>query len=183
MIKKLIEDVIRDLNDLDEGDEGNKDSEIRRPLKLDIEKIPTLEKGIFRDVTPQLRDRFSTLDSWIASTHGDWLGIGEMERLWDDNISDERLNGIRHNVEASRDNWPDDAYALFRPARLSLFAGSAYTYERIYLVWLDTAEEPELWVYDVNGEARYRDLRAYLEGFLADDTSATEKPWKLHQQD
>lgn len=174
MIEKLLADVIEKLQD---------DSEITQPGNSDVEKIPTLEKGIFRDVTPQLRHRFSVLDSWIDSTHGDWLGIGEMETLWQDTISDERLAGIRHSVEASRDNWADDAYALFRPARLSLFAGSAYTYERIYLVWFETAEEPELWVYDVNGESRYRDLSAYLKAHLADNTSAAFKPWKLYQQD
>ncbi len=39
--------------------------------------------------------------------------------------------------------------------------------------------EPELWVYDCNGESRYKDLAAYLQAYIDDDVSASEVKWKL----
>ena len=74
-------------------------------------------------------------------------------------------------------SW-DDASTLFRPERLSLFAGSEYSNERIYLLWLDFEDEPELWVYDANGESRYHDLAAYLQAYLAEDVSAASISWR-----
>jgi hypothetical protein len=68
---------------------------------------------------------------------------------------------------------------LFKPERLSVFACSDLTNEKIYLLWLDFEDEPELWAYDSNGESRYKDLREYLEAYLADDISAMERRWRL----
>ena len=52
-------------------------------------------------------------------------------------------------------------------------------YEMICLIWFDGTEEPELWVYDCNGESRYKDLAAYLQAYIDDDVSASEVKWKL----
>ncbi|MFT0212410.1 hypothetical protein VQ643_07300 [Pseudomonas sp. F1_0610] len=67
--------------------------------------------------------------------------------------------------------WEDEVSSLFRKNRLSLFAGSADTNEKIYLLWFDSKIEPEIWVYDSNGEARYANL--------ADALLAYERYWKL----
>lgn len=141
--------------------------------------IPTLKKDYFRPLSPMLKLRFEQLGGWEDSTHGDWLDTAEMELFWAEHIADERLNGIVRNVNSSIGNWQNDAAALFNPERISVFAGSHYTYERIYLVWFDGLEEPELWVYDTNGEARYKDLLSYLISYINDDLSAFYNKWKL----
>jgi hypothetical protein len=45
------------------------------------------------------------------------------------------------------------------------------------LLWLDDEDEPELWVYDSNGESRYKDLAEYLKAYINDDLSAASKRW------
>lgn len=45
--------------------------------------------------------------------------------------------------------------------------------------WFDGTEEPELWVYDCNGESRYKDLASYLQAYIDDDVSASAVKWKL----
>ena len=49
----------------------------------------------------------------------------------------------------------------------------------ICLIWFDGTEEPELWVYDCNGESRYKDLVSYLQAYIDDDVSASAVKWKL----
>jgi hypothetical protein len=68
--------------------------------------------------------------------------------------------------------------ALFKEERLSLFAISDLNSESIVLVWLDFEPEPEVWVYDANGESRYKNLEVYLDSYLADDVSAARRSWR-----
>ena len=153
---------------------------IRFSPVVSLEKgIPTLRSGVFRPSSPQLTQRYELFGRWERATHGHWLGLNDMEALWQNAISDQLLAEIRSWMTANEENWPNDAAALFRPDRLSLFAASDLNYERIYLLWLDFEDEPELWVYDSNGESRYKDLEQYLEAYLADDLSAASRPWKL----
>lgn len=141
--------------------------------------IPTLSVGIFRPVTPQLLERYQMFGRWEKATHGHWLGVDDMEAIWQDNLTDGFLAEIKSSRIAGEENWPNDASALFRPERLSLFACSDITNERIYLLWLDFEDEPELWVYDSNGESRYKDLAAYLRVYATGDLSASDRHWKL----
>jgi hypothetical protein len=104
-----------------------------------------------------------------------------MEALWKEDISNKLLDGIRSMRSAGEQGWPNEISALFKPERLSLFAGSDITNEKIYLLWLDFEDEPELWVYDSNGESRYKDLAEYLNAYLSDDLSAAERRWKLSE--
>ena len=104
-----------------------------------------------------------------------------MEALWKDSIDDEFLDRVRSQRVGGERGWPKEASALFRPERLSLFACSDLTNEKIYLLWLDFEDEPELWVYDSNGESRYKDLAEYLNAYLADDVSAAGRRWKLSE--
>lgn len=169
-IKKLIENVL--------CDSGKDIAELPVPLQS-FNKIPTLKKGFYRDVSPMLKDRFRMFGSWVEATHGDWLSVEEMEMIWDsDLIVNERLWSIKNNQMAACKNWDNDASSLFKSERLSLFAGSEFTYERIYLLWLDSEKEPELWVYDCNGESRYKNLESYLYAYLNDDVSACMKSWR-----
>ena len=43
------------------------------------------------------------------------------------------------------------------------------------MIWFDDVAEPEFWVYDSNGMARYENLKSYLEAYLSDDISAYNK--------
>lgn len=141
------------------------------------EQIPTLARGVYRAVSPMLRSRFEAFGRWRLATHGHWLSIGDMAALWDE-TDDSLLREIAEMRNAGESGWPNEASALFRPERLSLFAGSDVSNEKIYLLWIDFEDEPELWVYDSNGESRYRDLAAYLQAFLDDDMSAAERSWR-----
>lgn len=141
------------------------------------EQIPTLAKGVYRAVSPMLRSRFEAFGRWRLATHGHWLSIGDMAALWGES-DDPLLRAIAEMRKVGESDWPNEASALFRPERLSLFAGSDVSNEKIYLFWLDFEDEPELWVYDSNGESRYRDLATYLQAFLDDDVSAAERSWR-----
>ena len=59
------------------------------------------------------------------------------------------------------------------------FAASDNSYEMICLIWFDGIEEPELWVYDCNGESRYKNLTSYLQAYIDDDVSACSVKWIL----
>jgi len=141
--------------------------------------VPTLKAGVYRPVTPQLKERYELFGRWEKATHGHWLGIDDMEILWQETIADELLDGIKSTRVASEENWPNEVSALFRPERLSLFACSDITNEKIYLLWLDFEDEPEVWVYDSNGESRYKDLAEYLTAYLNGDLSASRHSWLL----
>lgn len=141
--------------------------------------IPTLQPGVYQPVSPMLKERFELCSRWTAASHGDWLSVADMETLWsDDTAADPLLEGTKQSQIAGAEGWPNEASALFRPERLSLFAGSDITYEKIYLLWIEFEDEPELWVYDANGESRYRDLSTYLQAYLAEDVSAASQSWR-----
>jgi len=148
------------------------------PKTAIIDGVPTLKKGFYRETSPLLSKRFEMFGRWTMATHGHWLSIPDMETLWDDDIRDDLLNQTKSNQIAAEDNWANEASCLFKPERLSLFAGSDIGNEKIYLLWLDFVDEPEFWVYDSNGESRYRNLQTYLEAFLAGDISASQSFWR-----
>ena len=134
--------------------------------------VPTLKGTGYREVSPMLAERYRMLGRWTNATHGHWLGISDMEAIRQPDIADPVLQVVKQQQVSAEENWPNEASALFQADRLSLFAGSDLGNEKIYLLWVDCAEEPELWVYDANGESRYKDLSLYLAAYLADDVSA-----------
>jgi hypothetical protein len=144
-----------------------------------ITQVPTLKPGVFRDCSPMLAVRFQVLGRWMDATHGHWLDASDMASLWTDPNPDPLLGGIYSMHIAGKEGWPNIASSLFLPERLSLFAGSDIGNERIFLLWLDFADEPEVWVYDSNGESRYADLREYLEAYRNDDVTASQKSWRV----
>src|SRR5258706_9694205 len=171
MIKELIEKAIEARGSLQKSETGLR---ILPATPLD-RGVPTLMRGEYRPFAPvpprfnesaQLRERFELFGRWETATHGHWLGLDDMEALWKDAVDDEFLQRIKSSRVAAEENWPNEASALFRPERLSLFACSDLTNEKIYLLWLDFEDEPELWVYDSNGESRYKDLAEYLTAYL-----------------
>ncbi|NPE61430.1 hypothetical protein HLB27_20730 [Dickeya dadantii] len=142
-------------------------------------KVPTLMKGVYRDASPMLEARFKLYGRWENATHGHWLGISDMEDLWSDPIQDEFIDLIKFQAECLRDDWSNSAYGLFKESRLSLFAGSDIGNEAIFLLWLDDEAEPEFWVYDANGESRYKNFIEYLTAYLNDDVSASALSWRF----
>lgn len=146
-----------------------------------VTKIPTLFPGMYRKISPLLSVRYQMFGFWKNATHGDWLSINEMESLWK-NEKNQYIRNIERQIIATSENWPNDVYSLFQRKRISLFAGDENGFERIYLVWLDEVEEPELWVYDSNGTARYKDLQHYLMAYLDDDLSSYSQQWILGLQ-
>lgn len=144
------------------------------PPELPIHSIPTLEKGVYKTLSPMLQERFKLFGHWLEAR----LSLAEMQALWG-NVQDARLAEIKAMQVSASEHWEDEVSSLFRKNRLSLFAGSADTNEKIYLLWLDSKIEPEIWVYDTNGEARYANLAEYLIAYLADDLLAYERSWKL----
>ncbi len=155
---------------------------VRSPAELAADMIPTLAPGVYQPTTPMLRDRFAKFGRWLRATHGHWLSLSDMAALWGE-PDEPLLRDIAAMREGGEKGWPNEASALFRPERLSLFAGSDLSNEKIYLLWLEFEDEPELWVYDSNGEARYRDLASYLQAYLTDDLSAFDRSWRAQSSD
>lgn len=166
-IESVLESVIEELED---------DSTVSPPEETS--RIATLRAGVYRDLSPQLAVRFARLGAWADSTHGDWLSASEIEKLVSGDLDTPRLTTISANLTAAAEHWENDVASLLRPERVSYFAASEFTSERVYLVWFDGHEEPEVCVYDANGESRYVDLESYLVAYLDDDEAATET-WKL----
>lgn len=179
-VKALIEQSIEKAKSL----LGTKRDWVRTDPPTPLGKgIPTLAKDIYQPFTPQLKQRFEQLGRWEWSTHGHWLSLEDMQALWTDGAGDQllqRIKGLRAGVEQG---WPNVASALFRPERLSLFAASDLNYQTVYLLWLEFEDEPEIWVYDPNGESRYKDLAEYLAAYLHDDVTAAERRWKLAESE
>lgn len=144
-----------------------------------VQEVPTLDPNVRRHASPMLYERFLFCGKWEMATHGDWLSITEMTAIAENDLSDPRIAEIADGVRASALDWANDAAGLFRPDRLSLFAASDTTYERVYLVWFDEVEEPELWVYDANGEGRYGDLDEYLETYMSGQLFPYERQWRI----
>jgi len=144
--------------------------------------VPTLKSGTRQAFSPQLKERFELFGRWEVATHGHWLGLDDMEMLWRESITNEFLGRIRNQLAACEEGWPNSAPAIFKPERLTLFACSDLTNEAIYLLWLEFEDEPELWVYDSNGESRYKDLEDYLDAYLTDDVSASARSWRAQDR-
>ena len=143
-----------------------------------VTQVPTLKAGICRECSPMLAVRFQVLGRWMDATHGHWLDASDMVSLWTDPNPDPLLAGIYSMHIAGKENWPNIASALFLPERLSLFAGSDIGNERVFLLWLDFEDEPEIWAYDLNGKSRYANLCKYLQAYMSDDVSASQKTWR-----
>lgn len=141
-------------------------------------KIPTLDKGVYQEASPMLIERFKTYGRWENATHGNWLSISDMKEIWNNDIQDDFIDSVKFNAECLKTDWSNHAFGLFKDNRLSLFSGSTIGNEAIFLLWLDDEIEPELWVYDSNGESRYKNFNEYLIAYLHDDLSASTRSWR-----
>lgn len=53
-----------------------------------IDKIPTLEKDVYRKASPMLQELYAEISFLLNATHGDWLSIDQMKALWKINETD-----------------------------------------------------------------------------------------------
>jgi hypothetical protein len=172
MIAQLIDKAI-EINDSLTSYDSEKGEAVQNCVQ-----IPTLKPDFYRNISPMLKERFDMMSYWKNATHGDWLSIEEMVLLWK-NERDPYIAQIKHQLRAFSDNWINDASSLFKEERISVFAIEENGNEHIYLVWFDDVVEPEFWVYDSNGMARYEHLECYLNAYISDDLSAYENHWIL----
>ena len=170
MIASLLQKVVEEVQEMDETASAPTPAEA-------FDQIATLQAGVYRPLSTQVRERFAQFGAWPEATHADWLSLADITALWEP--KDATALARQKNLAVLSKNWPNDATALFKADRISVFALGQEGTERIYLLWFDCMDEPELWVYDTNGEAHYRDLQSYLEAYLADDLSAYEEHWLL----
>ena len=124
-----------------------------------------------------LRKRFEENGRWERATHATWLSLDDMASLWEEAPADRSRAAYKISYETAKEDWPNHATGLFKDERLTLFAVSDLDNESIVLLWLDFEPEPEVWVYDANGESRYRNLEDYLDAYLTDDISAARRSW------
>lgn len=173
----MIDDLIRRAMDANKAFRGGQLGPTGK-LDADLSRIPTLKPNVYREMTDQLRKRFELLGRWEQATHGVWLSLDDMEELWQSKHSDPVIEQIVAIAGFGSDDWPNEASNMFKLERLSVFAASDLNYHKIYLLWLDEVSEPELWVYDSNGESRYPDLRSYLQAYVDGDLSASSRSWR-----
>ena len=140
--------------------------------------VPTLKTGVYREFSPMLRKRFELHGRWERATHATWLSLDDMESLWQERAENHLRAAFKIQAAALKEDWPNHATGLFKEERLSLFAVSDLNSESMVLLWLDFEPEPEVWVYDANGESRYKNLEVYLDSYLADDVSAARRSWR-----
>lgn len=179
----MIKDLIQAAYDLTVRESEGVDEELQPKTGPAVpvgQGVPTLAPSVYQPISPQLADRFAMFGRWTTATHAHWLSLADMEAMWSEEAAaaDPFLASVRESWRDGAEGWPNEASKLFRPERLSLFAGTDLDYQRIYLLWLEQEDEPEVWVYDPNGESRYPDLKAYLDAYMADDLSATERSWR-----
>lgn len=173
MIEELLQQAIAANAELVESD--NTPS----PANQLTQHVPTLLPDFYRPLSPMLRARFAAFGAWREATHANWLSFEQMQALWPEQPRDEEMEQIRKNIQVVAENWANDAVALFKPERVSVFAAAREGNERLYLVWFDCIEEPEIWAYDTSGEAHYQNLATYLQAYIDDDLAAYSKHWIL----
>lgn len=122
-------------------------------------KIPTLQPGHYRKITPYLKARFEYAGSWKEADGGnEWLGLGQMDAVLQE---PKVLEQIRSRPEL----WTESPLVQMPASRISLFGLYPEQYEEIYLIWpLDDAEdgEPEILSYAGNYERQFSDFAQYL---------------------
>ena len=140
---------------------------VEPPEKEPGSKVPTLQRGQYRKITPFLKARFEYAGSWKEADGGhEWLGLKQMETaLRDPDI----LEQIRVRPEI----WTESPLVQMPPSRISLFGLYPEQYEEIYLIWpLDDDDygEPKILSYAGNFESMYSDFAEYLHYLIAGES-------------
>lgn len=179
MIQDLLSAAVQRIQSMNASlvEEGG-ENPLPSPAKVLGEGVPTLAPNTYKPWTPMLKIRFEQFSAWLQATHGNWLSLSEMESIWNASAGS-KAEGFKEVVASFAENWANDAVGLFKPERISIFALHEWSNERIYLLWFDFVAEPEVWAYDSNGEAHYKNLEAYLKAYLEDDLTAYGKQWIL----
>lgn len=175
----MINELISAVSDWNKAIQGESSYQYPISSESNLIRIPTLLEGHYEAMSPMLYERYNSFANWLNAPHGDWLSLEQMKDLWQDWDNKTPNNTYATFLKINTEQWENDAIRLFRPGRISVFAASLHTYDRIYLLWFDGVEEPELWLYDSGGLARFKDLSTYLKAILTDDSSAYSSHWIL----
>jgi hypothetical protein len=124
--------------------------------------VPTLERGVYGELTPMLEARFKYAGAWTnAALSHTWLGIRQMEEARTD-------KAILNQIMVRKKNWPGSAPEKFPKSRLSLFGIDREEYEETYLVWEDDlTKEPAVYVYPGHEERIFPHLDDYIKYLIA----------------
>ncbi len=118
--------------------------------------VPTLQRGVYKPITPMLRHRFEFAGRWKKAVPGlDFLNLEDMEAVWDDSNILEQIGIRRENWELSPPTLP--------LLNVTLFAINIPQCEEIYLVWNDVEPEPALWSYGGNHERVLANIGEYFD--------------------
>jgi hypothetical protein len=120
------------------------------------DKIPALEKGVYKKASPMICARFEFAGKWTNAYVMDWLGLADMEKIW-------TSPKIMKDIANLKENWENSAPAVHDYKDLSLFGYDKYDNNMIFLVWNDKAEEPEIWFYSGQNFKKYKDFAAFAK--------------------
>jgi len=136
---------------------ANKLSQVINPPEFSTDRIPTLERGIYQNSTPMLNARFAYAGSWVnAYLAHTWLGIREMEQVWDD-------VEVLEQIRIRRENWEESPPASAPLNRISLFGIYREQCEEIYLLWdIEDSVEPRVYSYAGNYEEQFTSLADFV---------------------
>ncbi len=127
------------------------------PVQNPMRGVPTLERGVFKSLTPMLRARFEYAGSWINATPGHtWLSTSEMEQIWDNTELLEQI-GLRQA------DWANSPPASAPGNQVSVFSLNSQQCEEVYLLWDEALScEPSVVSYISNYEEQFRNLADFV---------------------
>jgi len=130
---------------------------------LGNDTISTLEKGMYRKLSPMLKERYNYAGKWIDATAGiTWLSLEEINNFHDNVL-------LQRQVDTRINNWKDTIFDKFNRGQISLFGVWADEYHEIYLVWVDDSVEPVVYEFRSYYEKIFENLDSYIEYWLDTD--------------
>ena len=119
--------------------------------------IPTLDVSVSIKITPQILDRFITVDRWENAFCGQTLlGIKDLQAS--------PVNATVAELFESRIScWPNSPVAKASKKNISLFSVNSDQSEEVYFIW--GGREPIVVSYIGNFEKTYRNLLELLQDY------------------
>lgn len=140
----------------------NHDLQELSPPQLGNNKIATLKSGVFRALSPMLKERFLFSGSWInARLSQNWLSLTEIQEIDQNSVASEWLR-------LRRENWDHVPPESVASENCAIFAYNPYEPNETYLVWANEAVEPEIWEFYDADYSVFQNLDRYLEYIVGD---------------
>lgn len=122
-------------------------------------KIPTLQKNIYKPMSDMLRARFDFAGRWVGAYCMSWLGIEDMKSVW-------QSSKIQKKLHTFRSCWEGNVLSLHSNASISLFGYDANDMGMTFLMWKEDKDEPLVYTYIGHEEKKYKNLNAFLVEIL-----------------